>query len=170
MAKTHPRIKEPLDPWASIAHEFPEAAEGEDQPNAQGGLPSNRVGVAEAARRLFFILWMQPLPTLMNLIGFVYGALSIYYFARGNMLETYGLVEGTQEAGELHIDPNTPVINQWGALLIVIWAVLPPLWFFMQYYVLSKTAEQKLSVGAAQQLTIKFWLATLAVMAILARP
>jgi hypothetical protein len=163
-AKERPR----LDPWGAIKHEYPDESPEAREPVLPTRDP-NRVTVWDAFTRFWLMIWLRPFASLMTTIGLIYGCVCIYFFARGYLLEPYGYPPD-QLPGVLQIDPRTPVIAPDGVKLLIAWVVAPPLWFYLEYFVLCKTQEQRQVVREAQQLTVKLWLAMLAVMALLAKP
>jgi hypothetical protein len=147
-----------LDPWGKIADEFPDM-------HKDGTYREDRIGLFEGIKRFFVLLFWRPASAIAYTLGLIYGCFCIFLFARGECLEPYGYVEGNEN---LHILETTPVMTTDGVYLLLAWLVLPPLWFFVEGYVLCKTPGQRATVIEAQQLTVKVWLAMLGVMAVLA--
>ena len=158
----------PLDPWGKIKHEYPEEELVEEEDEEE--IPSNGgVGLFEALKRFFVLLFWRPVSTVVYLIGLAYGSLCIYLFAHGELIEPYGFAEVINEPNKAVIPHNTLVVSKEGVMLLLIWLIVPPVWFFVEGYVLCKTQQQRELVREAQEISVKVWLALLGVMAILAK-
>ena len=165
-----PNGKDPLDPWSEIAGDYPEHTH--DGPVHGAVSSSDRVGLFEGIQRFFVLLFWRPVSTLVYLLGLTYGCVCIYLFANGHMMAPYGFTEAVIEGGDAAkamIAHDTPVVSQEGVGLLLIWLIVPPLWFFIESYVLCKTPQQRAVVKEAQDISVKVWLALLGVMAILAK-
>ena len=58
-------------------------------------------------------------------------------------------------------------IEPWDKYCILLWTFVPPLWFFLQYYVVKwadTTSIELVDIKEGQELAGKFWAAILAAM------
>ena len=158
--------KDKLDPWAELVQEATEEAEQRQEE----GPSETRVGLFEAIKRFFILLFWRPVSTIAYTLGLAYGSVCIYLFAHGDMIEPYGFNEVVNESPtKAVIPPGTLVVTREGVALLLIWLILPPIWFFIESYVFCKTQQQRDVVKEAQEISVKVWLALLGVMAILAK-
>jgi hypothetical protein len=158
-----PTGKEPLDPWAEIAHEHPEI--GDD------GKRLTEEGVGASFMRLIQALLWRPISTIIYLAGLAYGSLCVYLFANNQLLDTYGEANKAFNIpeGELVIPPDTLIITPDGIYMLLAWLVVPPIWFLFERYVMFKMLHQRALVKDVQEISIKVWLAFLFTMVLLAK-
>jgi hypothetical protein len=158
-----PGNKEPLDPWGEVAHEFPEVDDADS--------PSNRDTYGGALLRLFRALTWRPISTLVYTAGLAYGSLAVYLIGSNQMLSTYS--ENVRAYNvpdeELIIPPDTLIVTSEGIVLLLVWLVLPPIWFLYERYAMFKSLQQRAIVKDLQEVSLKVWLAFLVTMVLLAK-
>lgn len=169
MNSSHPKRptsvnSESWDAWSDNVSELSRERERE-----LAGETEERVGLFSGVQRFFVLLFWRPVATVAYILGLAYGSICIFLFAHGELIEPYGFVDHGTQQDIATIPASTLVVSREGVLLMVLWLTVPPIWFFIEGYVLCKSNQQRAIVKEAQEISIKVWLAMLGVMAILAK-